>query len=123
MLPLVAGLFVLVGALEKTCVTGDLAGLLQALAQRSAALAAWGSGLALAVGCNLLNNLPAGLVAGRVAEIAAVPEQVRAAVLVGVDLGPNLSVTGSLATILWLVALRREGQDVGPGPFSSSACR
>jgi arsenical pump membrane protein len=25
-----------------------------------------------------------------------------------VDLGPNLSVTGSLATILWLVALRRE---------------
>jgi arsenical pump membrane protein len=26
-----------------------------------------------------------------------------------VDLGPNLSVTGSLATILWLAALRREG--------------
>jgi|SRR5579864_1153124 len=26
-----------------------------------------------------------------------------------VDLGPNLSVTGSLATILWLTALRREG--------------
>ena len=26
-----------------------------------------------------------------------------------VDLGPNLSVTGSLATILWLIALRREG--------------
>jgi arsenical pump membrane protein len=33
--------------------------------------------------------------------------------LIGVDLGPNLSVTGSLATILWLVALRREGIDVG----------
>ena len=31
----------------------------------------------------------------------------------GVDLGPNLSVTGSLATILWLAAVRREGQDVG----------
>jgi arsenical pump membrane protein len=30
-------------------------------------------------------------------------------VLIGVDLGPNLSVTGSLATILWLTALRREG--------------
>jgi arsenical pump membrane protein len=28
--------------------------------------------------------------------------------LIGVDLGPNLSVTGSLATILWLIALRRE---------------
>jgi arsenical pump membrane protein len=29
-------------------------------------------------------------------------------VLIGVDLGPNLSVSGSLATILWLIALRRE---------------
>jgi arsenical pump membrane protein len=30
-----------------------------------------------------------------------------------VDLGPNLSVTGSLATILWLNAIRREGENVG----------
>jgi arsenical pump membrane protein len=37
---------------------------------------------------------------------------VAGALLIGVDLGPNLSITGSLATILWLVALRREGQDM-----------
>jgi arsenical pump membrane protein len=37
---------------------------------------------------------------------------IRHAVLIGVDLGPNLSVTGSLATILWLVALRRDGENV-----------
>ncbi len=116
-LPLVAGLFVLVEALQKTGVTSDLAGLLQGLAQRSATLAAWASGLALAVGCNLVNNLPAGLVAGRVVEAAQVPEHVRAAVLIGVDLGPNLSVTGSLATILWLTALRREGQHVSAWTF------
>jgi hypothetical protein len=27
---------------------------------------------------------------------------------ISTDLGPNLSITGSLATILWLIALRRE---------------
>jgi arsenical pump membrane protein len=112
-LPLVAGLFVLVEALGRTGVTQDLAGLLSGLVQRSAAGAAWVSGVVLGVGCNLVNNLPAGLVAGRVVELAHVPEPVRAAVLIGVDLGPNLSVTGSLATILWLTALRREGQSVG----------
>ncbi len=116
-LPLVAGLFVLVEALEKTGVVNDLAALLHGLLQRSAMLAAWASGVVLAVGCNLVNNLPAGLVAGRVVEIAHVPESVRGAVLVGVDLGPNLSVTGSLATILWLTALRRDGQSVGAWTF------
>jgi len=108
-LPLVAGLFVLVEALETTGVTNDLAVLLSQLVRRSAAEAAWVSGVVLAVGGNLMNNLPAGLVAGRVAALADVPEHVRSAVLIGVDLGPNLSVTGSLATILWLAALRREG--------------
>jgi arsenical pump membrane protein len=42
---------------------------------------------------------------------------VNRAVLIGVDLGPNLSITGSLATILWLSALRREGQGVSAAAF------
>jgi len=108
-LPLVAGLFVLVEALEVTGVTRSLATLVQNLAQHSANQAGWIVGPVLAVGSNLVNNLPAGLVAGRVAELADLPERVRAAILIGIDLGPNLSVTGSLATILWLTALRREG--------------
>ncbi len=116
-LPLVAGLFVLVQALEKTGVTRALADQVQGIVQQSATLAAWGAGVVLAVGCNLVNNLPAGLVAGRVVELAHVPEHVRRAVLIGVDLGPNLSVTGSLATILWLTALRREGQSVSAWAF------
>jgi arsenical pump membrane protein len=116
-LPLVAGLFVLVEALDKTGVTRELALLLGDLVQRSATEAVWVAGAVLAVGCNLVNNLPAGLLAGRVVEIAQVPEPVRAAVLIGVDLGPNLSVTGSLATILWLTALRREGLRVSAWSF------
>ncbi len=116
-LPLVAGLFVLVEALQKTGITDDLAGLVRDLVQGSAAGAAWTMGAVLAVGCNLVNNLPAGLLAGRVVQLANVPEHVRPAVLIGVDLGPNLSVTGSLATILWLTALRREGLRVSAWSF------
>ena len=116
-LPLVAGLFVLVEALVQTGVTDMLAALLHSLVQRSATLAAAATGAALAIGCNLVNNLPAGLVAGRVVATGNMPEAVRSAVLIGVDLGPNLSVTGSLATILWLTALRREGQSVSAWAF------
>lgn len=117
MLPLVAGLFVLVEALQRTGATPRLAALLEQAVQQSPTGAAWASGLLVGFGCNLLNNLPAGLLAGRVVELAQVPEQVRSAILIGVDLGPNLSVTGSLATLLWLAALRREGLHVGAWSF------
>jgi arsenical pump membrane protein len=116
-LPLVAGLFVLVESLQKTGVTRALSALLQQLVQQSAGVAAWATGVVLAIGCNLVNNLPAGLVSGIVVETAHVPDHVRSAVLIGIDLGPNLSVTGSLATILWLTALRREGQSVSAWKF------
>ncbi len=116
-LPLVAGLFVLVQALEDTGVTHLLADAVQDAVRHSAALAAWGTGAVLAVACNLVNNLPAGLVAGRMAAAAKLPEHVRSAILIGVDLGPNLSVTGSLATILWLSALKREGHDISAWTF------
>ena len=45
------------------------------------------------------------------------------AVLLGVDLGPNLSVTGSLATILWLIALRRENVEITAWEFFESRPR
>ena len=71
----------------------------------------------MAVACNLMNNLPVGLIAGSAATAANLPHQVTGTLLIGVDPGPNLSVTGSLATILWLVALRREGQEVSDWKF------
>ncbi len=112
-LPLVAGLFVLVQALQATGAIAALADQLRQLATRSEMGAAWTAGIVAAIGSNLINNLPAGLIAGHAVQAAQVPENVTSAVLMGVDLGPNLSVTGSLATILWLVALRRAGFDVG----------
>ncbi|HEX4296625.1 MAG TPA: arsenic transporter [Devosia sp.] len=116
-LPLVAGLFILVEALDRTGVIGRLGDLLKAAAASSVPWTAAVAGLAVAIGTNLVNNLPLGLVAASASHAAAVPVPVTNALLVGIDLGPNLSVTGSLATILWLIALRREGIDIGAWRF------
>ncbi len=114
---LVAGLFVLVQGLDAT-------GLL-ALGRRGAeVLAAWppalgalGAGAVSAVASNALNNLPSALIAGTSVATLHDHAALRAAVAVGIDLGPNLSVTGSLATVLWLIALRREGIEVTGAQF------
>jgi arsenical pump membrane protein len=116
-LPLVAGLFVIVEALNKTGVIKTLTTLLQQSAAHSIAGTAWGSGFIIAITSNLVNNLPVGLIAGNAVQAGRVPEIIKSAILIGVDLGPNLSITGSLATILWLVALRREGQNVTAWAF------
>jgi arsenical pump membrane protein len=116
-LPLVAGLFVLVEALSHTGVTAAIHRLLNEALIASPAGATWGTGLLLAFACNLMNNLPVGLIAGSVMAADHVPLHTAGAALIGVDLGPNLSITGSLATILWLAALRREGRDIGAWPF------
>jgi arsenical pump membrane protein len=116
-LPLVGGLFVMVEALVKTGVIGHLSALLHEGVAQSVRNAAWSVGIATAIADNIANNLPVGLVAGSVAASDHLPDQVISAILIGVDLGPNLSITGSLATILWLVALRRERIEVGAWTF------
>ncbi|CAN5633168.1 arsenic transporter [soil metagenome] len=116
-LPLVAGLFVLVEALVKTVLIQALTTLLHESTTSSVAMTTWASGIVVALTCNLVNNLPAGLITGTVVQASQVPDVIKSALLIGIDLGPNLSVTGSLATILWLVALRREGQQVSAWAF------
>ncbi|WP_461451439.1 arsenic transporter [Mucilaginibacter sp.] len=116
-LPLVAGLFVIVEAINQTGLITQLTTILNNSVSKSITDTTWISGGIVAVVCNLMNNLPAGLIAGSVLQVAHVPETVKNAILIGVDLGPNLSITGSLATILWLVALRRENQTVSAWTF------
>ena len=116
-LPLVAGLFVLVEALDKTGLIRTFGDLLRDTAQSSETETVWGAGVMIAFACNLMNNLPAGLIAGNAVHVAQAPDRVTSAVVIGVDLGPNLSVTGSLATILWLTALRREDINISAWAF------
>ena len=75
------------------------------------------TGFAVGIANNLVNNLPLGLIAGSTLQAASAKGLIADAVLIGVDLGPNLSITGSLATILWLIALRKEKLDVSCWDF------
>jgi len=116
-LPLVAGLFVLVAGLQQAGAIAALARAVQAGAGYDSMMSLWGIGTVVALVCNVVNNLPAGLVASSALAAGHASETVTSAVLVGINLGPNLSVTGSLATLLWLTALRREGHAVGTLQF------
>jgi arsenical pump membrane protein len=116
-LPLVAGLFILVEGIEYNGLLDGLTAMLRESAAQAPDLTAAGAGLIAAFGSNVLNNLPLGLIATTAGHNANAPMQVTEALTIGIDLGPNLSVTGSLSTILWLVALRREGIRVSASSF------
>lgn len=116
---LTAALFVLVDALDAAG-AGSL----------SRALFDWGHHVAAPVGAlavaaaaalasNLINNLPVGLELGKYAASAHPAAALTAAALVGVNVGPNLTVNGSLATLLWLAILRRAGLHVDARRFAA----
>ena len=114
---LVAGLFLMGDAVESQGalkLTQEWLAWTQKLAPAAGAMVV---GFFVGVANNLVNNLPLGLIAGGTIQAAHVKGLLANAVMIGVALGPNLSVTGSLATILWLLALRKEKLDVSVWKF------
>jgi len=111
-LPLVAGLFVIVRSLDATGAVLAARHALHDLNDLPPLAGALAASFGVAVVSNIANNLPVALLAGSAVQ-DHVPLLLRHALVVGVDLGPNFSITGSLATILWLIAIRREGETVG----------
>ena len=106
-LGLVAGLFVLVDALTASGALHLAEGFFDSLVHLPRVLANLAGATSVGVLSNVANNLPVGLaMRAAAASLHGHDTFVRAGVI-GVDLGPNLSVTGSLATILWMNALRR----------------
>ena len=110
--PLVAGLFMIVEALNRGGMLHLAERGLRWTAGLSVLAGKLAAGFAVGLLSNGINNLPVGLASGSALRHAQMSGAIQHAVLVGVDLGPNLSVTGSLATILWLIALRREGVEI-----------
>jgi arsenical pump membrane protein len=111
-LGLVAGLFILVDAIESIGALQYTQAALHWVEGLAPAMGAILTGFSVGIANNLVNNLPLGLIAGSTLQAAHTRGLIANAVLIGVDLGPNLSVTGSLATILWLIALRKHKLDV-----------
>jgi arsenical pump membrane protein len=85
------------------------------VADRMSALLPSGSGLVALLGyaalaavlANIVNNLPATLVL--VPLVASAGPAAVLAVLIGVNIGPNLTYVGSLSNLLWRSVLRRYG--------------
>jgi arsenical pump membrane protein len=116
-IPLVAGLFVIVRALDATGALELARALLRQASAMPPVLGRLYAGGVTAVGDAIANNLPVGVIARYTLHGHGVSTNVAHAVLVGVDLGPNLSISGSLATLLWVMMLRREGVEVNAWRF------
>ncbi len=111
-LALVGGLFVMVDGMETIGAMDYTKRWLADAAHLGLASGQIVTGFGVGVANNLVNNLPLGLIAGSTVQASHATGPIANAVLIGVDLGPNLSITGSLATILWLIALRRDKVNV-----------
>lgn len=111
-IPLVAGLFVVVRALDRSGALRHARHFLHYAGTLPTVPGNMLTGAAITLADAVLNNLPAGVLARYSLGHDGVPVHIVHATLIGIDLGPNLSITGSLATLLWLMMLRREGIDV-----------
>ncbi|MDT0609323.1 SLC13 family permease [Streptomyces lancefieldiae] len=111
-------LFVLcLGIVVQGVVSGGLAtGLGRLLPEGDSLPALLGVAVVAAVLANLINNLPAVLALLPLIAPAG-PGPVLAA-LIGVNLGPNLTYVGSLATLLWRRILHRHGIEADLGRFT-----
>lgn len=115
-LPLVAGLFVVVDALDRAGILALVRDLPARAAMLPQPLGNAAAALGTAVASDAFNNLPVAMAVAR-SPISPQAAHVLHAAAVGVDLGPNLCVTGSLSTLLWLIAVRGEGLEVSAGGF------
>lgn len=115
--PLFCVFVLALGVVVEAVVTGGPAsGLGRLLPDGDSLPALLGVAAVAAVLANVVNNLPAVLALLPLAAPAG-PAHVLA-VLIGVNLGPNLTYVGSLATLLWRRILHRHGIEVDLARFT-----
>jgi arsenical pump membrane protein len=105
---LLAGLFVLLDSVARAGLTGWALRGLSELLRYGPPVATVVAGVAAALLSNVLNNLPVAIASASVVQGTAA-HHVAYPLIAGIDLGPNLTTAGSLATILWLAVLHERG--------------
>jgi len=113
----IAGMAIVVRSIEHTGLTALFGKWLLQLSGSNSFGAVMVGTAGAALGTNLINNIPMAVVMTSALgslqhEPTAVQHGFLAATIFGCDLGPNLTTVGSLATVLWLLILRRQGIDV-----------
>ncbi len=113
----IAGMFIVVQTVEETGLTAKFGQALLHLSGGTSFGAVMIGTLGAAVGTNLINNVPMAVVlTSALRGIQHAPLAIQhgfvVATIFGCDLGPNLTTVGSLATVLWLLILRRRNIDV-----------
>ncbi len=115
---LTAALFVIVTALDNA---GGWRAARAALTWCGGLPAPWSAlatGFGVAALSNAINNLPVGLNLGETLPGLPAAAHTARAALIGVNLGPNATVNGSLATLLWLDIVRRANVPLAPFAFA-----
>jgi arsenical pump membrane protein len=113
----VIGMFLVVKGIQKTGLPDAAGRYFLARANGSMLKGILYTAIGTALGSNLINNVPMDLL--MVSTISTLPETTAIAPLayatvLGAGLGPNLTVIGSLATMLWLATVRRKGVIITP---------
>lgn len=113
----IAGMAIVVRSIEDTGLTAMLGNWLLQLSGGNSFGAVMVGTAGAALGTNLINNIPMAVVmTSALGSMQHAPVAVQhgflAATMFGCDLGPNLTTVGSLATVLWLLILRKQGIDV-----------
>ncbi|MBV9732912.1 MAG: arsenic transporter, partial [Verrucomicrobia bacterium] len=113
----IAGMSIVVRSIEDTGLTTKFGHWLLDLSGGGTFGAVMVGTAGAAIGTNLINNIPMAVVmTSALGSMQHAPLAVQhgfiAATIFGCDLGPNLTTVGSLATVLWLLILRRQGIDV-----------
>lgn len=118
---LVTGLFVVVGAVGNAGLTHRLDSMVSTGVSDFSLLQLSVVATVTAIGSNLINNIPTTIITSTVLHQSTAVHPTEStlgyAALVGTNVGPNLSITGSLATLIWLNIVRRRGMTITAGQF------